>query len=116
MARELLVARAKLHCAHHGQVSLASSHPWIQIDGSPVLVRQDVEGVPIEGCPNTIPPNTVMCSQTIAVQSRSESQWLFVAGRPIALSSVVGSVVCQPPLSAQFSVTSAGQGLVREDP
>lgn len=116
MARELLVARARLHCAHHGQVSPEASHPWIRIDGSPVLVRQDVEGVAIVGCPNTIPPNTVLCSRTIAVLDRSESHWLFIAGRPIALSSVVGSVVCQPPLSAQFSVTSAGQAFVREDP
>jgi hypothetical protein len=116
MARPLLVARAKLHCAHHGQVSLASSHPWIRIDGSPVLVRQDVEGVAIEGCPNTIPPNTVKCSQTIAVLERSESHWLYILGRPIALSSVVGSVVCQPPLSAQFRVTAPGQGFVQEDP
>lgn len=116
MARELLVARAALHCPHHGRVSPAPSNPWICIDGSPVLVRQDVEGVAIDGCPNTIPPNTVKCSKTIAVLNRSESHWLYIAGRPIALSSVVGSTVCQPPLSAQFSVTSPGQAFVREDP
>ena len=116
MARELLVARAKLHCAHHGEVSPEPSNPWIRIGGSPVLVRQDVEGVAIDGCPNTIPPNTVRCSQTIAVLGQSESRWLFIAGRPVGLSSVVGSVVCQPPLSAQFSVTDAGQDFVREDP
>jgi hypothetical protein len=116
MPRALLVARARLHCAHHGQVSPASSHPWIRIDQSAVLVRQDVEGVAIDGCPNTIPPNTVKCSRTIAVLNRSESHWLYIGGQPIALSSVVGSVVCQPPLSAQFRVTSAGQAFVREDP
>jgi hypothetical protein len=116
MARPLLVARAQLHCAHHGRVSARSSVPWLRIEGSPVLVRDDLEGVPVEGCPNTVPPNTVCCSATIRVEDQSESQWVFAAGRPVGLSSVVGSVVCQPALAWRFGVTSPGQSFVREEP
>ncbi|MBK8978603.1 MAG: hypothetical protein IPM29_22125 [Planctomycetes bacterium] len=105
-----------MHCGHRGLVKAQARHRFVRIAEHPVLVRPDVEGVAIDGCPNTIPPNTVKCSATLPVQGRTESHWIFVAGDPVCLSSVWGFAVCQPPLASQYRVTATGQDFVTEDP
>ena len=118
MARELATSQAFITCTHAmGIVRFEASQQFVRISGAAILVDPDTVSKKIVGCANTIPGATVACSTSLPLQ-RGRSSLTFIGGRPVLLSDLEGFTVCQPPLSASYSVQAGrvGQALVRENP
>jgi hypothetical protein len=108
---KLLVLRGTLRCGHDGLVSTKASQPWVRVDGSPVLVDNDPQGLSITMCPN-ISVNFKPCTTTLAVRD-GYSTFVRVAGHAACLETVVGFTDGTPPGAVEYRVRQPGQDFVR---
>ena len=111
----LMTTRGKILCDHKlGQVkSLVAFHPWVQIDGAPVLVLPDPAGRSISGCPN-IAVGIKPCTTTLAV-TKGYSSFVRIDGIPVCFGNVGGLTDGSPPGVVEYAGASAGQNHVRAD-
>lgn len=108
----LLCERSLVLCDHvTGVVSVVAGQSFVRVTGSPVLVQNDPEGRPIQGCPN-VAPGLVPCLQTLPVE-RGYSSFVRIAGRPLCLDNLKGLTTGVPPGTFSYTVKNAGQALVR---
>jgi len=109
----LLVEDAILRCDHTtGVVSLSPIQSLVAIRGKRVLTEPDPEGRPIVGCSN-IGGNMKPCLTTLAVQ-QGYSDLIRINGRRVCLEAVKGLTDGTPPGIVNYSVTAAGQNLVKQ--
>ena len=91
----------------------------MRLRGRRVLVKEDLEGRPIKGCPN-LSIGIKPCRQTLAVKTGC-SDLVRIEGRPVCLESVGGLTDGTPPGVVPYLVRGgesreAGQDLVAEVP
>ncbi len=112
---KILTVDATLPCDHKlGKVKLAASQTRVTVQGRPVLVYNDPEGKPIEGCPSSVPIAGILpCTTTLPVFA-GYSDLLTIEGRAVCLDTVTGFTTGTPPGTVTYTVARAGQGLVSE--
>lgn len=99
-------------CAHvSGRVSLKASQTWVRISGEPVLVKGDLKGLDIGGCPFFTGTNKP-CTKTLAEQ-KDWSGFISIDGIPICLDATWGMTNAGPGVW-RYNVQDAGQGFVSQ--
>jgi hypothetical protein len=111
----LLTEKAVLVCEHElGRVKQGVRQSLVRIDGERVLVDDDPERRPIDGCPNTSPLVGILpCRTTYGVQE-GYSGLLRIDGHRICLDPVTGRTDGVPPIF-HYLVRDPGQRLVGSD-
>ena len=99
-----------LKCGHRATVQLVARQDWLTIEGSPVLTEPDPVSRAVARCPN-VSTNMLPCTTTTGVIS-GYSAFITVDGAPVVTDTLVGPTNSAPP--GTYSVTAAGQDLVRE--
>jgi hypothetical protein len=111
----LLTERARLVCEHElGKVRLAEHQSFVRIDGARVLVDDDPERRPIEGCPNTSPLVGILPCRTTQTVQAGYSGLLRIDGRRVCLDTVTGRTDGVPPIF-HYLVRDPAQRLVGSD-
>lgn len=109
----LLTEDALLICKHRlGKVDIKPTQDLVTIGRRRVLVDDNPEGRPINGCPNigaTIKP----CTHTLRVQV-GYSEWIRIEGKQVCLDTVTGLTDGTPPGTVKYIVQRPGQEFVQE--
>ena len=107
----VITETATIRCVHPGgdgtgTVQLQASQRRLTVDGTPVLVGDDLVGRTITGCTLTGPPGTVPCKTTVSMLGGG-AEGFDVAGRPVLLDTAGGLTDSNPP--GTWRVTAPGQ-------
>ena len=103
---------ATVICAHvSGLVGLVPSQKFARITGAPILVKGDLNGRPIAGCPFFTGTNKP-CTSTLA-ERELWSNFVTVGGIAVCLDTTFGLTHGGPGVW-QYNVANAGQAFVTE--
>lgn len=107
----LVTSKARMKCDHgNGVVSLHHSQSFVTIEGTPILLRNDVVGRPVNGC--SVPPQAVPCTVVLS-QSGGWSRWITVNGIAVCLVETRG-LTSGGAGTTNYTVRDPGQTLVEE--
>jgi hypothetical protein len=106
----IITEDAKVVCKHElGKVSLVPTQTLVTINQRRVMVKPNLEGRPISGCPLTIPFKPCLFTLDVRV---GYSHFMRITGIAICLDSAVGLTDGTPPGVVQYKVNEAGQAFV----
>jgi len=106
--------QAKIPCKHKtGIVELFTFQDLVKIEGQPVLVENDPQNKPIDGCSN-LGPTIKPCTLTMQVK-KGYSKFIAIDGRAVCLDSLTGLTDGTPPGMIEFTVDDPGQTFVKGD-
>lgn len=110
-----LTEKALIICDHElGRVKQNVRQSLVRIDGERVLVDDDPERCPIDGCPNTSPLVGILpCKSSLRVEA-GYSDLLRIDGHRVCLDPVTGRTTGVPPIF-KYLVRDPGQELVDSD-
>jgi hypothetical protein len=113
----LITEKSIVKCAHNGVVTLKASQTLLTIDGTAVLVEEDLDGATITGC--TTVTNAVSGTKqclTVVAMSAGAATTLSVGGKAVLLASATGTTDGVTAVPSNFwSVQSAGQTAISAD-
>lgn len=112
---EILTKAGSMKCGHEGRVPTRAYQSFVCIEGAPILVEGDPEGVPIAACPIAPAPGIKPCTLTREVK-RGYSKLVFIEGYAVCRADVLGFTDGMPPLTASYDVFDPGQRFVSELP
>lgn len=102
---------ARCRCTHGGTMRMEHSQDWVTIDGTPVLVKGDLDHRPVIGCGAGAEPVGVVRCRTIAtVDDRpSHSAFVTIDGKGVVLSTANGATDYSSVNLSPWSMASPGQ-------
>lgn len=123
--KAVVTKHSDLRCTHGGRVDTSGApERHVTVEGQSILCGMDSVGLPIGAlqkalpiCPTPRTNSTKPCEETVSVQS-GQSDFVFVDGDPMSLSTLVGHTEGLAPAPLlEYAVDDARQGFVFvEDP
>jgi hypothetical protein len=113
MASPIVNVKAKIMCAHGGQVTLIPKQMKVLAGGAPVLCLGDLVGSPIIGCAQPPTPATAPClavASEIPIPMVGMNPQILVGGKPVLLAGINGITTGVPP--SPLTVAFPGQTTV----
>jgi hypothetical protein len=113
MASPIVNAKAKIMCAHLGQVTLIPKQMKVLAGGSPVFRVGDLVGSPIVGCTQPATPATAPClavASEIPIPMVGMNPQILADGKPVLLAGISGITTGVPP--STLTVAFPGQTTV----
>lgn len=94
---KVLIRDSQVKCSHQGTVQLGPGAAKLKVNGKPVLLDADIQGMSVSGCTNTNTSAGQKPCTVVASLAAGAATKLAVSGTPVRLETTNGTTDSTPP-------------------